>query len=112
MSGSKKHSPNCRPASRGAPKGALSWSKRNLRLKSYRVLSWNQKTTCLVCIKASRLIKRLFFSPPVSSLPVSRSTEVPFFVSAGRRPKSFRRFDTVVHELGHHVGLDDDEMPY
>ncbi|MBM4127929.1 MAG: metallopeptidase family protein [Nitrospira sp.] len=21
-------------------------------------------------------------------------------------------YDTVVHELGHHVGLDDDEMPY
>jgi predicted Zn-dependent protease with MMP-like domain len=31
-----------------------------------------------------------------------------------RLPEEVRREvrDTVVHELGHHVGLDDDEMPY
>ncbi len=31
-----------------------------------------------------------------------------------RSPEEVRREvrDTVVHELGHHVGLDDDEMPY
>lgn len=31
-----------------------------------------------------------------------------------RTPEQVRREirDTVVHELGHHVGLDDDEMPY
>lgn len=58
-------------------------------------------------------------------------TEESFFASGGTQPAKIsiyrgpilrqcetpeevvqEVYDTVVHELGHHVGLDDDEMPY
>lgn len=47
-------------------------------------------------------------SPPQISIyrgPILRLCETPEEVVQ-------EVYDTVVHELGHHVGLDDDEMPY
>jgi predicted Zn-dependent protease with MMP-like domain len=37
--------------------------------------------------------------------PILRACSTPLEVAAEIR-------DTVIHELGHHMGLDDDEMPY
>ena len=109
----RRRLPDCRPVLPRSPMRSPSWSKKSLRPISCEDLELESEDDLLGLYQGVPIDQTSFFQP-AGELPARISIyRGPILRLCRTKAEVIHEVrDTVVHELGHHVGLDDDEMPY